>query len=150
PELAAIRGQHGIASAGLVIADTYPFNPVWEGKVRDAEGPISAGITNRVSNENKVLIDGEGMGQRRERREGASAALSRTDWEIAFQEVVLGVRVIRAFDTMVYRQEKLQLVEKTIALNEEAVETVRLLVEKAQLNRADLVLIRTEVADARS
>src|SRR4051794_33738738 len=44
PEIASIRQQHGIAAAAVVIADTYPFNPVWEAKVRAAEGPISAGI----------------------------------------------------------------------------------------------------------
>src|SRR5207245_1491639 len=59
PELAALRQQHGIAAAAVVIADTYPFNPIWEAKVRAANGPESAGITNRVSNEHKVLIDVE-------------------------------------------------------------------------------------------
>src|SRR5947209_2245290 len=34
PELAAARQQRGIAAAGVVIARTYPFNPVWEEKVR--------------------------------------------------------------------------------------------------------------------
>src|SRR5262249_22307363 len=48
-ELAALRQQHGISAAALVIAETYPFNPVWEAKVRAASGPESAGITNRVS-----------------------------------------------------------------------------------------------------
>src|ERR1700674_388272 len=57
PELAAARQQRGIAAAGVVISRTYPFNPVWEEKVRAANGPISAGITNRVSNETKVSID---------------------------------------------------------------------------------------------
>jgi hypothetical protein len=38
PELAALRQQHGIAAAGVVIARTYPFNPLWEGKIRPAWG----------------------------------------------------------------------------------------------------------------
>src|SRR5947209_1721679 len=33
PELAVIREQHGIAAAAVVIAETYPFNPFWEGKI---------------------------------------------------------------------------------------------------------------------
>src|SRR5882672_9494860 len=51
PELMALRQQHGIAAAGIVIANTYPFNPIWEAKVREANGPASAGVTNQVSNE---------------------------------------------------------------------------------------------------
>src|SRR5438128_853540 len=39
PEIAAQRQQHGIAAAGVVIAKTYPFNPVWESSVRAAFGP---------------------------------------------------------------------------------------------------------------
>src|SRR6266851_7185685 len=63
PELAALRQQHGISAAAVVIAETYPFNPIWEAKVRATNGPESAGITNRVSNEHKFLIDVEIRGQ---------------------------------------------------------------------------------------
>src|SRR5262249_51716515 len=110
PELAALRQQHGIAAAGVVIARTYPFNPVWEGKIRAAEGPVSAGITNRVSNEHKLLLEVEVRGQGKQRRQAAQAALSRADWEIAFQETALAVRVARTFNAVLYRKEKLRLI----------------------------------------
>jgi cobalt-zinc-cadmium efflux system outer membrane protein len=149
PELAAVRQQHGIAAAGVVIAQTYPFNPIWEGKIRATTGPESAGITNAVSNEHKFLVDVEIRGQRKYRRQGADAALSRVDWEIAFQEVNLANRVVRAFYAVVYRNEKLALVAEIIQLNEKAAEHVRKLVDQARLKPADLVLIGTEVDDAR-
>src|ERR1700722_19355044 len=38
PEITALREQHGIAAAAIVIAETYPFNPLWEAKVRYATG----------------------------------------------------------------------------------------------------------------
>src|SRR4029077_4753151 len=38
PELAAIRQQRGIAAAAVVIAETYPFNPAWEGIVEGNSG----------------------------------------------------------------------------------------------------------------
>src|SRR5713101_1891275 len=41
PELAALRQQHGIAAAAVVIAETYPFNPIWEAKVGAADGAVS-------------------------------------------------------------------------------------------------------------
>src|SRR5262249_17475494 len=85
PELATLRQHNVIAAASVVIANTYPFNPVLEAKVRAASGPESAGITNRVSNEHKVLIDVEVRSQGQHRRRAADAALTRTDWEIAFQ-----------------------------------------------------------------
>jgi outer membrane protein TolC len=150
PELAAQRQQHGIAAAGVVIAKTYPFNPVWEAKVRAANGPESAGITNRVSNEHKILIDVEVRNQGQYRREAASAALSRADWEIASQEVALAIRVARAFNTVVYRQEKLRLIEETVSRNEQDAEQVRKLVELGKVDGEDLLLARIELDDSRS
>src|SRR5437660_7253169 len=63
PELAALRQEHGIAAAAVVIADTYPFNPVWENRVQQASGPESAGITNQVPLEEIVLLELEMRGQ---------------------------------------------------------------------------------------
>jgi len=150
PELAALRQQHGIAAAGVVIARTYPFNPIWEGKIRAADGPASAGITNRVSNEHKVLLDIEVRGQGTHRRQAAQAALSRTDWEIAFQETALAVRTARAFNAVLYRQEKLRLVEETIRLNEKSVEQILAVVKQAILRRTDYLTARSELNDART
>jgi cobalt-zinc-cadmium efflux system outer membrane protein len=150
PEIAAIRQQHGIAAAGVIIAQTYPFNPVWEAKIRAANGPESAGIGNRVSNEHKVLLDVEIRGQGTYRREVAWAALSRTDWEIAFQELALAIRVLRAFDTVLYRRQKLELLEETIRLNELVVKQVGELRQANKLSAADLIVARTEVDDTRA
>jgi outer membrane protein TolC len=135
PVLVALRQQHGIAAAGVVIAQTYPFNPIWEGKIRATDGPASAGITNRVSNEHKLLLEIEVRGQGNHRRQAAQATLSRTDWEIAFQETALAVRVARAFNAVLYREEKLRQIEETIRFNENAVEQIRALVEKAIIRR---------------
>src|SRR5262249_52832134 len=92
----------------------------------------------------------EVRGQGAFRRQGASAALSRTDWEIAFQEAALAVRVVRTFAGVLYREEKLQLTEQTLRVNEEAAQQVRRLVEQAKLRPADLILARTEVEEARA
>jgi outer membrane protein TolC len=152
PEIAALRQQHGIAAAAVVIAQTYPFNPIWEAKVRQASGPASAGVTNSVSNEHKLLIDVEVRGQGKYRRQGARAALNRTDWEIANQELALAIRVIRAYNTVLYRLEKLQLVRRMIAVNEEALRQAEKLVKAGSttVKEADLILVRTEVANARA
>src|SRR5262249_35078047 len=145
PELAAIRQQHGIAAAGIVIANTYPFNPVWEGKIWGANGPLSAGITNRVPMEHKLLLDIEVRGQGKYRRAGARATLSRTEWDIAHQEVLLAVRVLRAYNGVLYRQDKLRLVELTIRINEEAAKQVETFVTQGKMRAADQILIGTEV-----
>jgi cobalt-zinc-cadmium efflux system outer membrane protein len=150
PEIAAVRQQRGIAEAGVVIARTYPFNPTWEGKVRAADGPASAGITNRVSNEHKLAIDLELRGQGRYRRQGAYAALTRTDWEIAALETSLAVHVVRAYYAILYRREKLKLIEEGVRLNEKAAEDVKKLRDAGNLTKADPILIETEIADARA
>jgi outer membrane protein TolC len=150
PELAAFRQQQGIAAAGVVIADTYPFNPIWEGKIRPTTGPASAGITNAVSNEHKILIDVEIRGQRGYRRQGAQHALQRAEWEIADREVALAVRVVRAYTAVLYRLEKLQVIQKTIAVDEKAGSQVEALVKGGKLREADRILVQTELADARA
>ena len=150
PELMALRQQHGIAAAGIVIADTYPFNPVLESKVREANGPGSAGVTNQVSNEHKVFMDVEVRGQRFMRRDAAHATLSRTDWEIAGQELALSIRVVRAFETVVYRHKKKQLIEQTLELNTKAAEHGEELWKKGVLKAPDLTVLRTEAADYRT
>jgi cobalt-zinc-cadmium efflux system outer membrane protein len=150
PEIAALRQQRGIAAAGVVIARTYPFNPTWESAVRAAFGPESSGVTNSVPVTERLALDVEIRGQPRIRREAALAALTRTEWEIAFQELILAVRVIRAFDTVVYRFRKRQLLETGIELNQRAEELVERLVKKGTLTRADLIFIQTELLDARA
>jgi hypothetical protein len=109
PELAAFRQQRGIAAAAVVVAETYPFNPLWEARVQANSGPASAGITNLVANEHLVLTELEIRGQGTYRREAAYAAQTRSEWEIAHQEILLSIRVIRAFQSVLYRQEKVNL-----------------------------------------
>src|SRR2546421_6024640 len=77
PALAAQRKQRGIAAARVVIAGTYPFNPVLENRVQNASGPPSAGITNAVPGENLLLSEAEFRNHCRYRRQGAAAALNR-------------------------------------------------------------------------
>ena len=149
PELAAARQGHGVAAAGVVIARAYPFNPIWESRVRSAF-PASAGVTNKVPTENTILLEMEVRGQGKHRKAAAAAALTRTDWEIAAQEMSLTIRVIRAFDTVVYRYYKNRLILDTIALNKKTADQGEDLVKAGKLRPADLIILRTEIDDARA
>jgi outer membrane protein TolC len=97
--------------------------------------------------EHIVVWEMELKKQRRYRREGAAAALSRTDWDIAFQEQITAVLVIRAYVALLYRQEKLRLIDQTRTFNEQLVENVRRLVNLGKLRNADLIVAQTEVTD---
>lgn len=147
PELAAFRQQRGIAAAAVVIAQTYPFNPTSENRIQAASGPASAGITNRVPLEHLLLQEVELRHQGRYRRQAAGAALSRAEWEIAAQEQALAVRVMEAFQTLVYRRDKLTLLEEILSVNRQLVEDVRLLQKSGQASPADLIVADTEVQD---
>jgi cobalt-zinc-cadmium efflux system outer membrane protein len=149
PDLAAIRQQRGIASAAVVIAQTYPFNPSWTSKVFAASGPESAGITNRVALEEAVGLDLELRHQGRYRRQAASAALTRADWEIAYQEELVALKVVRGFKAAVYQHAKLNLAEESIRLNERTVDQVSSLVMRNLLRPADLIVARSEVHSTR-
>jgi cobalt-zinc-cadmium efflux system outer membrane protein len=147
PAMAAQRRQRGIAAARVVIADTYPFNPTLEARAQHASGPPEAGITNRHPVEGLLLWELEVHGQARHRRDGAVAALSRTEWEIAAQEQALAAQVVRAYAGVQYRQEKLRLLDETLKLNERLVEDVGRLVTAGKLRTAELIVARTEVSD---
>jgi cobalt-zinc-cadmium efflux system outer membrane protein len=147
PELAAIRQQHGIAAAGLVIARTYPYNPITQSTILGVKGSDPAVDLLPVSNSHKVTIDVELLGQRSFRKQAAFAALTRTDWEIAFQEVTFAVNAIRAYDNLLYRHGKLSVTEEFLRLNQKGAEQVRQLVESGTLRPPDLILARAEVSD---
>jgi cobalt-zinc-cadmium efflux system outer membrane protein len=150
PQLAAVRQQHGIAAAGVVIAQTYPFNPSYFALVCADGGPASAGITNRVFNEHYVRLDLEVRGQGKHRRAAALSALSRADWDIATQEVTVAIATVRAFQTVVYRDLKLKVLEETVRLNERTVEQTRRLAEAGKSRASDVILARAEVDAARA
>jgi cobalt-zinc-cadmium efflux system outer membrane protein len=150
PDIAIIRRQHGIAAASVITARTYPFNPVATSYVWYDNGPAAAGVTNHVFNEHIVRLDLEIRGQGQHRRTAACAALTRTDWEIAAQEVTLAVRVVRACDLLAYRREKLLLVDEGARLLEQSTEQLGKLVEQGKANRADLLLARADIADLRT
>jgi cobalt-zinc-cadmium efflux system outer membrane protein len=146
PDLAALRQQHGFAAAAVIIANTYPFNPSWTSLVTGNSGPAEAGITNRVYTVQGISMPLEIRGQGRYRLQAAYAGLNRTDWEIADQETLLAIRVLRAFDFAVYQQAKLQLAEEALRLQQETVEQVQKLFRAGSLRSPDaLILAQSEI-----
>ncbi len=149
PQLALVRKQRGIAQAGIVIAKTYPFNPIIQDFVWGSMGPYPA-VTNRVFNEHTTRLDLELRGQGKHRRTQAQAALSRTEWEIAAQEVLIAIQMVRAFDTVLYRQEKLRIQEDMLRLQGQVMEKVEPLVQQGHLPRTELMLARADLVDAKT
>ena len=94
PGIIAMRQDHGVAAAGVMVARAYPFNPLWEGRFRYA-WPVFEGATNQEPVESTVTLELEVRGQRTIREAQAQAGLSRTDWDIADKELTLAVRVVR-------------------------------------------------------
>lgn len=147
PQLAALREQRGIAAAGVVIARTCPFNPIYQGVAQYAKGSQPGAVTNPVSQTHQVTLELQVFHQQRYRKEAAFAALTRTDWEIATQELAFAVNAIRTFDALVFRQQKLTVTEEFLRVNEKAAEQVKKLVDQGTLKAGDLILARAEVSD---
>src|SRR5204863_1572214 len=101
PLLAAIRQQRGFAQGAVVIAKTYPYNPYLQLYETGVTGP---GITNHTFTEVITRTDVEVRGQGKYRRAAAQASLTRTEWEIATQELVVSVAATRAFNAVIYRR----------------------------------------------
>ena len=94
PQLMALRQQHGIAAAGVVIAKTYPFNPIYQGSYQNAQGPRDARVLNSLLQQHQVTLEVQLLHQQRYRQQAAFAALSRTDWEIAAQELTFAINAV--------------------------------------------------------
>jgi cobalt-zinc-cadmium efflux system outer membrane protein len=150
PQLAALRQQHGIAAANVVIAKTYPFNPIYQSNVLYAKGNEPRAVTNSVPETHQLTLEVQLFHQQRYRQQAAFAALTRTDWEIASQELAFSINAIRTFDAVLYRQGKVAVTEEFLRLNEKAAEQVKQLVERGTLKAGDLLLARAEVKDIQS
>ena len=142
PMLAAFRQQRGFAQGAVVMARTYPYNPIAQLNFLGATGND---VTNPLVQAHKITLDVELFGQRRFRQKAAYAALTRTEWDIATQELLVAVAANRAHNAVLYRQRKLEVLEDTIKLNELTVEQVKKLVDLGRLRPADLVVARTEL-----
>jgi cobalt-zinc-cadmium efflux system outer membrane protein len=147
PQLALVREQRGLAAAGVVLARVYPYNPVFTSVVLGVNGE---GVTNRVFNEHVVAMQLELCGQGKYRRAAAAAAVTRTEWEVAAQEVATAISVLRAYDTVLYREQKLRVLEETVRLSEQLVELGKRGVELQRSRPADVILARTEMDTARA
>jgi cobalt-zinc-cadmium efflux system outer membrane protein len=150
PELAAIRQDRGIAAANVFIARTYPFNPVYETKIASANGPESAGITNRVIQEQRLLLELEIRGQGQYRRQAALAGLTKTEWDVAFQEVRIAGLTALAFQEVLYRREKLRLADDRLRFAEQTAELVDKLRKAGRATPADVIVARADITDARA
>jgi outer membrane protein TolC len=59
----------------------------------------------------------------------------------------MGVRVVRAFNALLYRREKLRLANEAVQLQEQAAAQIRRLAELGRVGRGDLLLARSDVAE---
>lgn len=142
PALQAIREQRGFAQGAVVMARTYQYNPISQFNFFGATGP---GIDNSLTQAHKITLDIELFGQRGFRKRAASALVTRTEWDIATQELLIAVAANRAYNTVLYRQRKMEVLEDTVKINEQVVEQVKKLVELGRLRPADRIVAQTEL-----
>jgi cobalt-zinc-cadmium efflux system outer membrane protein len=152
PELAAARQQRTIASAVLVQARTYPFNPYVSVTPRGVIGPLDAGVVQHFTVAAAVTLELEMFGQKAKRVRVAEAGLSRAEWEIAAHELNVGGRALRAFNAVLYRTAKLKLLEDNVRLAERAIEESREVWKKKKEKEpaGEAVLAQFEVQEAKA
>ena len=150
PALMTVRKQHGYAESALVIAKTYPYNPVFTGYVTQNGGPASAGITNRVYQEHYISLELELRGQWKHRAALGQATASRIELEISQQELALSIAVVRAFNTVLYRQKKLAFIDEGIKVNELQAAQIGKLADAGKVKAIDVTLVRADLASARA
>jgi outer membrane protein TolC len=150
PQLVVFREARGMATAGVVLAKIYPYNPVFQSHQLYVNGPISAGITSHYYTENYAILPLELRGQGRERVASALATVTRTEWEIAGQELLTAISILRAYDTVLYREQKLRVLVETVTLSEQVLKQSRQLADAGKLGAADVLFASTELDAARA
>lgn len=150
PQLATFRKNRGIAEAAVQIARQYPFNPILQHYMWGDWGPASAGITNHFFQEHTSRLDLEINGQGKYRRATARFALTRTEWEVAAQELLTSIQVVRAYNTLLYRLGKYRLLEEGMQLTEQTHEFTGRLFKEGAVRSPDLLLARADVVEAQN
>jgi cobalt-zinc-cadmium efflux system outer membrane protein len=152
PELATARQQRSIASATLLQARTYPFNPYLSVQPLAAIGTPEDGVLRHFAFAGAVTLELEVFGQKAKRVRVAEAGLSRTEWEIAVQEFHAAVRALRAFNTALYRKEKLKLLEDNVRVAEQGIEDAKDVWKKKKEKEpaGEMVLAQFEVQEAKA
>jgi cobalt-zinc-cadmium efflux system outer membrane protein len=150
PALMTTRQQYGYAQAAIVLAKTYPFNPIYTGYVAGMSGAAESDFRNRVFTEDYVTLELELRGQGGHRRAAASAGASRIEWEIAQQEMALSIAVVRAFNTVLYRQKKLEVLEESLKLTEQSFEQLKRQVDSGKIKPLDIAVVRADLESARA
>ncbi len=146
PDLAVKRRDLGIARAQIVIADYYPFNPVFQATLQGASAP---GLKDNFRQAYSLSQEIELAGQSDIRRAQANAGWARATWEVRQQEVALSVLVARRYQTLVNLQRRLQISRETYSINNRLAEQTEKLFQANQVSRADVLLTRLEAIDSR-
>jgi cobalt-zinc-cadmium efflux system outer membrane protein len=150
PALMVVRQQNGFGEAAILISKTYPFNPVYTGYVTSANGPAAAGVTNQVYNEHYISLELELRGQGGYRRAGACATATKIEWEIAYQEMLVSMNVLRAYNAVIYRQAKIGIFEENYKLNEQLFEKTRQAADQGKVKLTDLTMARADLDTLRA
>ncbi len=152
PELATARQQRHLASAALVQARTYPFNPYLTVTPRAALGTFVEGVAQHIDFAGAVTLEVEMFGQKGQRIRAAEAGLSRTEWEIAAREFGVATKTISAFNTVIYREEKLKLLEENVRLAQQAMQDAKDTWKKKKENEpaGEAVLAEFEIQEAKA
>ena len=123
PDLVAIRGQEGVSSAALGVAQTYPWNPFIQSQILPSGNPRHPG-NGPGSGSGKgnyyiwVMQRFELAHQRRHREESAAAALNQVRWNIQQMELTNIAQTTRLYFTAVYQHDLYELAKESAALHE--------------------------------
>jgi outer membrane protein TolC len=82
----------------------------------------------------------------------AEAGLSRTEWEIAGQELNVALRTVRAFNSALYRKAKLNLLDENVRLAEQALQDAKEVWKKKKEKEpaGEIILAQFEVQEAKA
>jgi cobalt-zinc-cadmium efflux system outer membrane protein len=146
PDLAVNRQDMAVAEAQRVIANTYPFNPVFEAQVQAAD---NFDLKSHIRQSYSLLQEIETGGKGKFRRGQAGAAVQRTGWELRARELATAADVYRKFQAVLAARQKLQLASEASRMNRQFAENAAALLQAGKVTGGDLVLARQEALNSR-
>ena len=146
PDLIVNRQDLAAAQAGRVVADTYPYNPVFEAQLQAAD---NYDLRQHVRQSYSLLQEIETGGKGGFRRGAAQAGVQRTEWEVRQSELAIAADVFRKFQAILVARQRLELARETNRLNEQLATGAHALLQAGKVSGADLVIAEQEALDSR-
>jgi outer membrane protein, heavy metal efflux system len=143
PDLVALRTQEGVSLAALGVAETYPWNPNFQGQFLGRGNPSDNGTSpgsgfGKPNYQLIIMQQFELAHQQRHREGNAAALLNQVRWTIKQAELTNVATTTQFYFTALYQKQIRDLARETAALDDKLLGVVQRRFKAGQATVADV------------